>query len=1556
MAALSFSQDAATDEKIIERYKLMLVRNPKEGSTFDRLYQFYLDSSGLAAMVSDYEAMSTAKPNDPNLHLILGHIYKRLGRDTKALAAYQRAVTLSQHDYYAHYALGKFYSIGRKHEDAIRELTKALSLSEQAQTVSPEELADIYKTLGHAYFRQDMVDKAIKTWEQIATLDPDDIFARITLADLFREQALYPQAIAQYEAIINLKKADTYRHCMSLREIGKIYEAAGEYPKALKHYDAALDLTTRGNWLRKDLQHRIIAIYSETDATGKDLIAYWTDKLQTHPNDPETLGLLAAAYIENRQLTEGIDTYKQGLTVAPTDVQLRRNLISALRHAEKFEDAAAQYEILLEQHADDIEIYRELGELYLQQKHTEKTKHLYQRLIDRYPKQAHIYMTVAEIYTEHGWLTDAVTVYQKALSLDPDNLDYITAYGEFYYKQGERQKALETWHQMVTDTKGIAENYDRLAQLLETKKFLNEAIDASRKAVELMPDTYRFSEALATRLMHNEQYDAALLAYTEAMLLAPNAFFAEQLDDKRIELYKRQGTLAQKIEDIAINLQKTEMTDDERFAQQQRLAKMYLKFGSTNDALEILLEARKLRPDAIHVNRSIANMYVQQGRHDEAIPIYRHLTTIDSANAREYYTNIAKIYLETMDFAAAKAAAKQVIAQSPRHPEGHRLLAQIHKHSGDIDAAADRFKQAIRLRPEAIDMRRELAQLYRNSGSFHLAIAQYWRCWQLSDAVQDKLSFIQPLAEAYNNLGRQTELAERLKQKAKSRASGIAPVLALAQLYRSEGDLTKARLQLTQALDQQRKNPELLYQLVGISLDLGDIDAALSYQQQLVEADPDPAHQQKLGELLFDVGREQAAVQLWSKMLHQQQRSLDAEIRLARLLIRHGLMAEALQALDTAAEKITGTDAYIGLSRIGTTLVEIGEPEKAIPYFQQLIAMKPTPNTGFATPQKKSAAATSNFLDGPPGININKLHLAKILENRLRPQQSAAQNPWLPTTFEEAQAAALVQLKTILDDLGKLDDMFAQFEEKVTANPKDIQTLERLAQLYILTNNPQKTDEVLDKLIAAAPNNLIYKGIKLRFLVTRTQFNYNDFTAYLEEMTGLPTDAKHWYLIEHAALFVDKTHPENAAKLLDTLEKLHALHLRNSHKLIDLFVQNGRVETAEKMLSELHATHTTQLSQRYTRIYEAITNTAINNGEPDKAIASFWKYIEKTHPKAPHVRSSFVRSSLRTTNYPSTPTRFPSPTVYYNQTRLDFLQKFFTKIWIKEQQALFYNTLEAKYEQATGRDRIYPALAISYCHWWDSKRDKALDMLQNLRTEFPDDLTLTLHTIFAAIHGGKYFVAADVLEECMQSTPKHPHQFFDLTLYIAMSTGDSSPVHALLKNILNAPVNLQALYDFSQKLQTAGFTQHAVAVAQKAMGLASRERDPRFLRKFSSHLNALGRGQDAAQLLQRAVKLENLKSASGQTLLVLNNQIITRAPQKLKTLQNHEARLVRIAEQYPTSFKAQSNLATFYASRHQVQKSDGSLSDSTCTAPQCYCLTQSVHRYVTSNRKNEKGN
>ena len=1512
-----FAQDATNDAKIIERYKLMLNRKPKDGSTFDRLYQFYLEGTGLDVMVADYQAEVQAKPDSANPQLILGHIYKRLGRDAEAVKAYQRAVELAPNNYYPHFALGQAYAILLQHENAIGALNQAAKISEETQTATPEDLTAIYKALGSAYFRRDRVDEAISAWTKIAELDPENIFTRIELADLLREQELYEQAITQHEAIIQLKTEDPYRVCLSRREIGNIHEAKGDYAAAIESYDTALALTAPGNWLRKDLQHRVIGIFA-ADGNWEGLIAYYQKKLETNPNEPERLGLLAAAYIENQQLDEGIATYQKAVELAPTDANLRLQLITAFRNAERFEDAAAAYESLSEQNPDDFGIYRELGELYLYLEDEDKARATYQRMIDRDSENAGTHLILAEIYASNEWMADAAAAYQKAISLAPSNLDYIEYFGEFYFRQGNREKAIETWNEMVAADKEVAENYERLAKLLDTKNYRAEAIAASRKATELMPDVYRYREALAKLLMKNEDYDAALIEYTEAARLAPNAFFAEEMDNRRIEVYRRQGVLIEKIETVEAELEASGRSDADIFAKQKRLAKMYLKLGNITYALEVLLKAKAHQPDDIIVNRWLAEVYIKQNRRDDANAVYMHLIEIDSVNAREYYTNIASAHLKAMDFVAATEASKQIIAHSPRNPEGHQMLAEIAKQSGNYERAIDSLKQALRLRPEAIDIRSELAATYKLAGKPRQALAQYWRCWELSDTINDKLAFVKPLSEAYYDLGRRGEFEEKLKQLSKSNVSSVGPVIALGELYRMEGDLLSARFQLARALDRERENPDLLAQLVSISVDLGDNQDALTYQQRLVKAQPDPSHQRRLGELLFDAGREQEAIQAWTKLLHAKNQTLEAEVKLATLLIRHGLPDEALFVLDRAAEKITGTDAHIARYQLGVVLVRMNEFDRARTHFQRILDMPKPPKNATQAAKPSTTYTTS----GPPGMNTDKFRLARNLLYEVQSQSFSGRSGqgWRPNNFEETQAGALIHLVTIVQQQGKLSEFIQQLESEATANPKDIQTLETLAQLYILTDETEKTDEITDRLIAASPNDLTYQAMRLNRVI-REGSDAETVQKHLNAITGLTSEAKLWYTAQYVSKLYDEDKKADAAELLNALERTKVTDLNASAMLVNALLLMDRTDAAERVIANV-SIPPQQQQWRHRQLYSNVIDTYIRKEQIDKAVALFWHYCERTKPQTMNTRrvAKLTTASSYYGGYAPIQSNYPSPTTYYGEGRLSYLRHFFSRLWNRDLQEALYAKLRAELAAAEDINRIYPGLALSYCHWWDGQRDKAQEILSTLQKEFPNDLTLKLNTVFASVQTGQHSEALTLLEELAGTDPRNRRQYYNLTLQLALHTGNTVVVRELIAKLLNSPSGARELYEFSRKLQDAGLTQHATAVVNKAMNLAMGMRDPNFLMRLSDHLEDLGRGQDAAQLAERALRFANQRDRYGSTLSRWNFEQATHLVSHSKAVREREPQLVEAVEKNPNSLQAHLKLAAFYESTNQIEK------------------------------------
>ncbi len=1503
-----FAQNEDGEDKAIERYKQMLERKPKAGSTFDRLYQFYLEGAGLDNMVADYQTAALANPNNPNLQLILGHIYKRLGKDNETVAAYQRAVELAPNNYYPHFALGQAYATLRQYENAIAALTQAVEYATESKSATLDDLTALYKTLGRAYFSRDRVDDAILAWAKISELEPDNIFARIELADLFREQELYAQAIEQHEVIIQLKTDDPYRVCLSRREIGKIQEEKGDHAGAIQSYDAALALTGQGNWLRKDLQRRVIEIYAVAgDWDG--LIGYYQKKLADTPNDPELTSLLADAYLENEQVDEGIAQYRKSVELAPTSAPLRQKLIAALRRAEKFAEAAAEYETLTVQLPDDFGIYRSLGALYLQLEQPARARIVYERMLARDPENASTHLTLAEIYTEHEWSGEAVAAYEKAIALAPTNLDYIEYLGEFYFRRGDREKALETWNRLVVGERAAAQNFERLAQLLHAKDFQVEAVAASRKAVELAPTEYRYREMLGKQLMEAENFDAAITQFAEAAKYAPSDFFTEQMAAQQIEVYRRQGVLGDKIAELEAQPQS--------FSGQKLLAKMYLKLRNTTAAIAALEKALLLNPDDIPVNRSLAEIYAQLRQHENAKAVYARLITLDNSNAREYHANLARLLLNVMDFDAAKAAAKQALAHSPRNPEGHQILAEIALTMGDYPSAIESLKQAIRLRPQAIEIRMELAKAYQLADDLRQAVEQYWRCWELSDDLDNKLRFIKPLSDTYYVMGQDQELTERLQQMSKANPSDMTLVLALARLYRIKGDLSASRTQLARALERNSDNSELLSQLVDISLKLGEIQDALTYQQQLVGVEPDAHNQRRLGKLLYDLGREQEAVQVWTKLLHAKNQPLEAMMKFAELLIQYNQRPLAFSTLDRIAERAHKPQSVY---RLGAILVEIGESERARRYFERVLQM-PRPQS------PKNARLTLQPFPSVQFLYLHIVHIGNRIGQQFHGHGGPGQRMWLPQSFEDTQVAALAQLIRMAREHDELEKFISGFEAEAAASPKDLQRLERLLYVYMLTTNKKKAVEVVNRLATLSPYEPTYRKMQFQFVMWDGNPDYETVKGYLSQIPETIPHVRLQYTAQLAMRFIQIRKTSAAEKLLAQCKNEKPTDFTTGIELITAFSRLGDTETAERMFSNLPLLSPLQTSaplsvmnrpqiwRQYTNAHRALAAAHIDKGQTNRAIEIVWSLFKQTQSNVnmPHWMGSSAYTSYR--NY-SSDLLFPAPNTYFDRHRFELLQRLFGYLWLKDQLDALYTKLQMVFELGTERERILSGLALSYCYWWEGRRDESQQLLNTLQAENSGDLTLKRHMPLVLIQSGKQEAAISLLTELAEDDPRNRQQYNNLRFFLAERNGNTAQLRELAKELLNSPASVREMIQFSQQLHEIGLTQYAIAIAKKAADLAIWQNDLNSLSELSRRLETLGRGLDATMLAKHVARFTKLTVRPG--LRRLPRGYVTRlTPEEAR---EREPQFVEAVERHPNSFKALVELATFYENTNQNKK------------------------------------
>ena len=547
-----------------------------------------------------------------------------------------------------------------------------------------------------------------------------------------------------------------------------------------------------------------------------------------------------------------------------------------------------------------------------------------------------------------------------------------------------------------------------------------------------------------------------------------------------------------------------------------------------------------------------------------------------------------------------------------------------------------------------------------------------------------------------------------------------------------------------------------------------------------------------------------------------------------------------------------------------------------------------------------------------------------------QPNRSGNRQSWMPNNFEEAQAGALVQVTTIAQQQGKLNELIQQYEANLTTNPKDIQTLETLAQIYILINNAEKVSEITKQLLSISPNDPVYQSMRLR-QITEQNLDYETWKIQFDKVTALTPEAHILHVVNYATNSFFIGNKENAEKAINQIDNTKVTDFNTVLMLVQILVELGKINQAEKMLAQLPVPVNNPSSQTsktgapsfalqqqgmYSKTYITLASAYLNVGQTEKAMELFWKFFENTMPTSTHAVPAPIPTNSPNIfgGYTLFQSNFPSPTIYYNQDRLRHLQQFFNIVLLNNQKEALYNKLQAEIETANGSKRIFPRLALSYCYWWDGKRAKAQEILSSLQNEFPEEHTLKLNTASVSIYVGEHKIALDLIKELADTYPRHRRQYNQTILQLAIRIDDTATIRESVTKLLNSPSSVRELFQLSQRLQITGQTQFAVAVAKKAADLAQGERSYILLMQLSSHLKTLGQEQDAARLTKRASRLNNQQPQSRRTLSGSNSRQASASHQTRNTsvIQNRETKLLEAVQKNPKSYQAQINLATFY--------------------------------------------
>ncbi len=494
--------------------------------------------------------------------------------------------------------------------------------------------------------RGDYLDRAIAEYKKAMEADPESLFLRVELAELYARMGRIADAVRDTEGVlkINPDQEDAHRLLAHIywRNLGQSQGdqvAKESLAKAIIHFEALSRLNPKdvdndlvlGRLYRLNNQtDKAAEIYKKILTSSPDSKAAISDLAQLHFDhgdfedviellrrvpvdemDARQLGMLAYAYQQTRNFENAINLYEKSLAESPENPDVRRAYADALAGAGRYAAARAELQKIIRLQPEDGLAYLRLGQLDRQEGRFEEARKELDRAKVLLPESV-------EVPFQMVLLEDAVGNDAKAVELLQGLIE-----------QSERPNGQYT----VGEAGNRAVFLERLGLIYRSQEKFEEAIGAFKQAGALGGEQAARAEALmAETLRLSRQPEKALEATTAALEKYPKA---RALRSLHATLLGEQGKVEEAVQDLRSLLAGTP-ADREVYL---TIAQVYSQAKRFTDAEAAALKALELSKNAgeqEYPHFVLGSVYERQKNYDKAEEHFREVLNMNPLNAAAF--------------------------------------------------------------------------------------------------------------------------------------------------------------------------------------------------------------------------------------------------------------------------------------------------------------------------------------------------------------------------------------------------------------------------------------------------------------------------------------------------------------------------------------------------------------------------------------------------------------------------------------------------------------------------------------------------------------------------------------------------------------------------------------------------------------------------------------------------------------------------------------------------------------------------------------------------------
>jgi tetratricopeptide (TPR) repeat protein len=298
------------------------------------------------------------------------------------------------------------------------------------------------------------------------------------------------------------------------------------------------------------------------------------------------------------------------------------------------------------------------------------------------------------------------------------NLQYTL--GRLYTRAGQSDKAIQALSRVVGENPGSVQGRLALAQAYVVARKMDEAIAT---LAEIVDDEPRVASTLGQFQEQAGQLSKAADSYTKALAVAPNS---RELKVRRIAVLLGAKDF-QKAADFAGQAQ-MQHPDDLRFPQLR--ANALLQLGDAPRAITVLEPVAKANPNDATTQMSLADLYSNAGRKNDAEKTVRQLVALEpgNADALNYLGYMLADRGQQLD--EAIRLVRRALDIEPDNPNYLDSLGWAYYRRGDYDQAEKYLSPASQQMPRNSTVQEHMGDIFAKRNRWQDAIAAWTRALQ----------------------------------------------------------------------------------------------------------------------------------------------------------------------------------------------------------------------------------------------------------------------------------------------------------------------------------------------------------------------------------------------------------------------------------------------------------------------------------------------------------------------------------------------------------------------------------------------------------------------------------------------------------------------------------------------------------------------------------------------------------------------------------------------------------------------------------------------------------